>query len=300
MRGGRVRAIHRRPLDVVANVPGPAENGQLPVRAAERLPHWVDAWRGAGKLVLLLDFDGTLAPIVARPDIAEVPARTRSALQALRQRPDVDMAVISGRGLADVRERVAIEGIAYAGNHGMEIEGPGVARVHREAQAARPALEQAAAEVSSLLEEFGGAWIEDKGLTLSVHYRALPDEQGQELRDEIVARVGRVPNLHLTHGKKVLEIRPRVDWHKGRAVSFLLDHLQPAAEAPVLYFGDDTTDEDAFQVLQTWREGGGEGVLVAERPRPTAARSFVRTPEDMADLLADLAAARLPGSAQSR
>ena len=282
------------------NVPGVAEDGQQPVAAAQRLPAWVEAWERAGRLILLLDFDGTLAPIVARPELAEIPARTRTALEALHERPDVEMAVISGRGLADVRDRAAIEGIAYAGNHGMEIEGPGIARVHPEAQAARPALEKAAAELSALLEQFEGAWIEDKGLTLSVHYRALPDDQSHELRNRIVAQVGPVPNLHLTHGKKVLEVRPRIDWHKGRAVSFLLDHLQPAAGAPVLYFGDDTTDEDAFQVLQTWREGGGEGVLVAEQPRPTAARSLVRTPDDMADLLADLAAARLPGSAQLR
>jgi trehalose 6-phosphate phosphatase len=98
--------------------------------ALERVAEWADAWSRTGRLVLLLDFDGTLAPIVERPELAAMPEATRDGLSRLMARPGVEVAVVSGRGLADVRERAAIPGIAYAGNHGMEIHGPGVDRIH--------------------------------------------------------------------------------------------------------------------------------------------------------------------------
>ena len=108
--------------------------------ATDRLPDWQEAWRRTGALVLLLDFDGTLAPIVSRPEDAALPTRTANALQRLHQIESLTMAVVSGRAMADARERVALPDIAYAGNHGMEIEGPGLNRIHEDAARARPAL----------------------------------------------------------------------------------------------------------------------------------------------------------------
>lgn len=281
-----------------ANVPAEPPGGQRLLHAAERLPEWLGAWVRAQRLVLLLDFDGTLAPIVSRPEEAELPQGTRQALERLRTRPDVDLAIVSGRALADVRSQVGIQGITYAGNHGMEMEGPGVTRLHPEAAAARPQLEHAAAEIQPLLTEFSGAWLEDKGLTLSLHYRALADNQVPPLTGAVLNRISPIRNLRLTHGKKVLEVRPKVDWHKGRAVLFLLEQLRPPEGTPALYFGDDTTDEDAFVALRDVYQGAGEGILVADPPAAaSAARSFLRTPSEVGAQLAALASTpELPGA----
>jgi trehalose 6-phosphate phosphatase len=262
------------------------------VHALQRVPHWSAAWRRTGRLVLLLDFDGTLAPIVERPELAAMPSATRHALERLRARAGVTAAVVSGRGMADARERAQIEGVAYAGNHGMEIEGPGIRRIHPEARAARPDLELVLRDLIHALEAIPGAFVEDKGLTLSVHYRQTPADEVPRVRDVVTAATdGRLSNLRVTEGKMVLEIRPRVDWHKGRAVLFLLEQMRPPQGAPVLYLGDDRTDEDAFVALG--QTGQGEGVIVADPvPTDTAARSFLHSPAEVGELFAALAEAR--------
>ena len=175
--------------------------------------------------MLLLDFDGTLAPIVDRPELAAMPDRTRRALERLMAIEGVTVAVVSGRGLADVRERAAIPGIAYAGNHGMEIEGAGLHRIHPQAAAARPELEAVAAVIEPALEGIDGAFLEDKGLTLSIHYRLAPDH-AEEVREIVLEAAGGRPGLEVSEGKMVMEVRPRVEWHKGRAVLFLLEQMR--------------------------------------------------------------------------
>jgi trehalose 6-phosphate phosphatase len=257
--------------------------------ARERVPTWVDGWRRSGRLVLLLDFDGTLAPIVDRPEDARPLPQAIAAIEELRARGDVDIAVVSGRGLADARELSGLQGIAFAGNHGMEIEGPDLREIHGEAAAARPALERVRDRLRAELGGIAGAIVEDKGLTLSVHYRMTDPSEAGRVQDAVHAATENSDELRVTEGKMVLEIRPRVDWHKGRAVEFLLAHLRPPAGAPVLYLGDDTTDEDAFRALSAWPGGSGEGVLVAEADGGTAARSRVRDPEAAAALLRALA-----------
>lgn len=257
--------------------------------AIDCVPAWKEAWRRTGRLVLLLDFDGTLAPIVPEPGEASMPDATRAALDRLRERPGVEVAVVSGRGLADVRERAAIPGIAYAGNHGMEIEGPGLHRIHPEARAARPHLERVRDELAPFLAAVPGAILEDKDLTLTVHYRKVAAGEVPRVRAAVLRAAGEHPGLHVTEGKMVLEVRPRVAWDKGRAVLFLLEQMRPPAGAPVLYLGDDTTDEDAFRALAE-RGDPGEGVIVADPvPESTAARSYLREPHEVAALFAALA-----------
>ena len=258
--------------------------------ALERVGEWRRGWERSGRLLLLLDFDGTLAPIVDRPELAAIPAATRAALERLRARPGVEAAVVSGRGMADVRERAALGPIAYAGNHGMEIHGAGIDRVHPEAAAARPLLERASGRIEAGLAGIGGAFLEDKGLTLSIHFRLAPAREA-EVRQVVEDATAGEDALRVTAGKMVLEVRPRVEWDKGKAALFLLDHLRPPPGAPVLYLGDDTTDEDAFRALAGWRPEG-EGVLVAPSPpADSAARSWVRSPEEVAELFAALAEA---------
>jgi trehalose 6-phosphate phosphatase len=251
--------------------------------ALDRVGEWRAGWEASGSLVVLLDFDGTLAPIVQRPELAAIPTPTRAALERLRARPGVEIAVVSGRGLADVRARADLGAILYAGNHGMEIAGPGVLRVHPEAEAARPLLDRAAQAIEEGLCGIEGAFLEDKGLTLSVHYRLAP-ERAAEVHAIVERAVHGERDLHATTGKRVVEVRPRVDWDKGKAVLFLLEQIRPPAGAPVLYLGDDTTDEDAFLALAR-RPEGGEGVLVAEEPRPgTAALSRLASPDEVGRL----------------
>lgn len=261
--------------------------GALP-HALERVAGWVREWDRAGRLILLLDFDGTLAPIVDRPELARLPDGTRELLEALLARPDVDAAIVSGRGMADARERAGLEGLPYAGNHGMEIEGPGVSRVHPEAAAARPALESVRARLVRELAGVEGALVEDKGLTLSVHYRLVSRDRVPAVREAVRAAAGSAGDaLQVTEGKEVLEVRPRVEWDKGRAVEFLLDHFSPAPGVPVLYIGDDTTDEDAFAALR--RRGQGEGIVISDPPPAgTAAGSYLRDPAEVAALFAAL------------
>jgi trehalose 6-phosphate phosphatase len=261
--------------------------------ALERVAGWAEAWRRTGYLVLLLDFDGTLAPIVDRPELAGMPDATRAALERLMALPGVEVALVSGRGLADVRERARIPGIAYAGNHGMEIHGPGIDRVHPEAAAARPVLERAAAALGDAISAIPGAFVEDKELTLSVHFRLAPRDRVEELHEIVHRVVDPLDGVHVTEGKQVMEVRPNVDWNKGKAVLFLLDQMRPPAGAPVLFFGDDRTDEDAFRALGD--RGAGEGVLVAEHlPEESAASSYVHDPAEVGQVLAALADASAP------
>jgi trehalose 6-phosphate phosphatase len=258
--------------------------------ALERVGDWAEGWRRAGKLVLLLDFDGTLAPIADRPELAEMPARTRRALERLMAMDGVTVAVVSGRGLADVRERAAIPGIAYAGNHGMEIEGAGLHRIHPEAQAARPELEAVGARVMADLEGIDGAFVEDKGLTLSIHYRMAPEREA-EVREIVREAVDGRPALTVTEGKMVIEVRPRVEWDKGRAVLYLLEQMRPPQGAPILYLGDDRTDEDAFRALHGWSDAA-EGVLIAHAPPAgSTASSHLRDPAEVGALFEALAGA---------
>ncbi len=258
--------------------------------ASSRVGSWGRAWRQTGSLVLLLDFDGTLAPIVDRPELAAMPPETRHALEHLLTRSGVHAAVVSGRGMEDARRLARLDGIIFAGNHGMEIGGPGVQETHEEAASARPALEEVIRTAGSRMDDIAGAWIEDKGLTLSIHYRQVERSEVGRVKEVVSAAVEAQPNLRLTNGKEVLEVRPRVDWDKGKAVEFLLEFFQPPNGTPAIYIGDDRTDEDAFAALARWSGGLGEGVLVGDSsPDGTAAKSRISGPEEVAGLLRNLA-----------
>ncbi len=254
------------------------------VHAYERIGDWQRARERAGRMLLALDFDGTLAPIVPVPDDAALLPAAHDAIGRLLQRPDTMVAVVSGRALADVRRRVDFAGVYYAGNHGLEIEGPDVHRLHAGADAAARLLADCATALRATFADEPDVLVEDKRLTLSVHYRLVDDPvRASGIRARVAACCGGRAGLTLTEGKKVVEVRPDVDWHKGRATTFLVDTLLGAdAGAPVVYIGDDRTDEDAFRALH----GRGEGVLVAARPdAASAASAWLRSPDEVATLL---------------
>lgn len=251
---------------------------------AAQIADWRDARERAGMMLVALDFDGTLAPIVTHAADAAPTEANLQAVRILAARPDTRIAVISGRGLDDAASRLPVEGIAFAGNHGMEIRGPGIEHLHPGASAAREALAASRDAIAAAIADVPGAWVEDKRLTLSIHYRSTPESlHGRVV--EATRAAARAAGLRITEGKRIIEVRPDTDWDKGRALLWLIDTLRIPAASPVLYIGDDATDEDAFRALR----GRGAGILVGE-PRPSAASFRIASPAAVAALLERLAA----------
>lgn len=241
----------------------------------------------AGHLLLGLDFDGTLAPIVLRPEDAALLPDAGPVLRSLAQRTDTRIAILSGRALADIANRVGLEGAFYAGNHGLEIAGPGVHRVHERADASRELMRELAATLEEDLAAIPGTQVENKGLTLSVHYRRATNEDAErQTRETVERRCAPFAELRLTHGKKLVEIRPDVAWHKGEALRFLHDTIVGRETvAPTVFIGDDRTDEDAFQLVGP----RGYGIIVAEIvPEETAAHAYLRSPVEVVEFLRQL------------
>ncbi|HSB16186.1 MAG TPA: trehalose-phosphatase [Bryobacteraceae bacterium] len=235
--------------------------------------------QNSGRLLLLLDFDGTLAPIVADPSAARLPLPVRDLLVSLVGSRSTLPAVISGRALDDVRTRVGIPGLTYAGNHGLEIEGPGFRFVQPEAERLRPLIAGACMSLSRRLRGVPGVEVEDKGLTAAVHYRNAPESQNRVIEavwDEVVRRDR---GLALRMGKMICEVRPAVDWNKGSAALWLCSRLADGETVLPICAGDDQTDEDAFAALP-----GGVTVKVGD-PLGTAAAYYVAGPDDVGQFL---------------
>ena len=244
-----------------------------PPEAAERI-------RRAGEISLFLEFDGTLAPIVSDPREARLPDDTRAALAAISRKGNVAAAVISGRALGDVRARVGLPEMTYAGSHGLEIDGPRLYFVEPAAAAVREELRQLSGRLAEELRPRAGVLVECKGLTTTVHYRNAA-EGDAVLIEQTVRRAVRPATaaFRVNPGKKVWEIVPRTNWNKGSAVRWILAHWG-RPEASCIYFGDDRTDEDAFRALPealTFKVGGGHGTRAKYcAPGPAAVEEFLR------------------------
>ena len=211
--------------------------------------------RAASRVLLLSDYDGTLTPIVSRPDKAILLPEVREKLRALAAKPAFSVGIISGRSLSEVKSLVAVEGIYYAGNHGFEIEGPGIKFVHPAAKAAQPAIQDLLRQLSAELANIKGAFVEDKGVSLSVHYRLVgksDEETVAQLFHRVTSPWLRDDKIMVTSGKKGWEVRPPADWHKGKAVETIMKEMESllgGGQMLTIYLGDDTTDEDAFRVI---------------------------------------------------
>src|SRR5207237_81340 len=171
-------------------------------------------------------------------------------LEQAARTPNLDIVIVSGRALADVQQRVGVPGLTYVGNHGFEIEGPGISFRHAELERWRAALEAAASELESLTAS--GARIECKGASVAFHVRTVPEGERRRLERQAEA-VLRRRRLRVTPGKGLVEGRPPVPWDKGHAVLHVLVHRHGAdwpSRVSALYVGDDRTDEDAFRSLE--------------------------------------------------
>jgi len=179
----------------------------------------------------------------------------------------------------------------YAGNHGMEIKGPGIAFLEPTAARCRPQLKKIGRDLTRSLKDLKGIFVEDKGLTLSVHYRLSTEQKAQKMKDRVVLYLKQhslKKDLVLTKGKKVLEIRPRTRWGKGQAVDYLIRRFEGRSKSPKylpFYAGDDVTDEDAFRVV---RRKKGITMFVGPARRVTCAEFRVKSPNEFQRFLTRL------------
>lgn len=260
------------------------------------------------KIAVFLDYDGTLSPIVDNPDDALMSNEMRLAVKNVAE--FFPTTIISGRSCNKVHELVGLTELYYAGSHGMDIMGPvGVAASidHHgcvklaDSQAEELKQFQPAGEFLPMIDEvfrtlvektkgIKGTIVENNKFCASVHYRNVDEKNWRTIARLVHNLLKNYPHLQITHGRKVLEIRPVVDWNKGKAVEFLLDSLGFANQADVLpiYIGDDRTDEDAFKMLG--EKKCGIGILVSSVPKETKAFYSLRDPSEVMEFLKSLVA----------
>jgi trehalose-phosphatase len=214
-----------------------------------------------------VDFDGTLAPLVSEPGLAELPPRTKEVLTALAR--DHLVCIASGRDLADLRRKVDLPGASYAGDHGYRVVGPPGSGIELEVGLEDLVeLESAAIELERRLRGIEGVIIEAKGRSLAVHYRKVAEAERSAVAGVVNDIAKSRSGLSLTSGKLVHELRPALPWNKGRAMLWLLAQLRMGRRnACPVCIGDDLTDEDMFAAARGW----GVSVIVGHPDRPTLA-----------------------------
>ena len=248
------------------------------------LEHVQEIAGGTGRAAVFLDYDGTLTPIVSQPEDAWLSDSMRQKLRELAARAPV--AILSGRDLDDVRRRVNIDAIVYAGSHGFDIAGPHGLR-RQMATEFLPTLDLAEKELHAALDGISGARVERKRFSIAAHYRHVNENDVPKVEQAVGEVATRHRKLRRINGKKVYELLPDVAWDKGKAVLWLLETLGLDREnVRPIYIGDDRTDEDAFRVL----EQRGIGILVSEQSQPTAARYSLRDPAEVERFLRALTA----------
>jgi trehalose 6-phosphate phosphatase len=225
-----------------------------------------------------LDYDGTLTPLVEDSQKASLSPKYRKVIASLLQNEKHFVCIISGRAIEQLEGFIGVKGLILAGNHGMEIAGPDISYVNNGALRAKTLLREIAQMLREKLSDFDGVLVEDKGFTVSVHYRMLRVTHHPRLKELFFRQMERFLTSNtvvVTRGKRVLEVRPNVVWDKGSAVKWILgrlsDQLSGGRPYPI-YMGDDETDEDAFRALK----GRGLTILVSPRIRESEAAYFIR------------------------
>jgi trehalose-phosphatase len=232
--------------------------------------HWPEIRRrivARPKLLVALGFDGILSPTVPRPDEATVPEDIRRLLTKLNNLPQITLAFLSGRSLGNFQGRVGIHNAFYAGNHGMEVCGPGLSSFDGLAASCRSDLVDALAFLGRCAKRLQGVLIEDKGMSVTVHFRLANAKDCAALRGLMEVIVQNHPRLRSFAGEECWDLRARASWNKGDALRQLLTHLH-LTSADTIYIGHEFTDEDAF----TWLADGltfcvGSGVSTVARYR---------------------------------
>ncbi len=237
------------------------------------------------KPALFFDYDGTLTPIVSQPEDAVLAENMRQAIVELAEKYPV--AVVSGRDLRDIQQLVNLDNLIYAGSHGFHIEGPNSLYLeNEEAQAVLPLMDQLEQQLQKeIANEIPGSKIDRKKFAIAVHYRNVDESMVDAIKSKVQQVVDEHENLKLGTGKRILEIKPAIDWHKGKAVYWLLDKLNlPVDNTIPVYFGDDVTDEDAFRAIID----DGISILVGKHDQPTAAHYRLKDVDELEQFLKQL------------
>jgi trehalose-phosphatase len=237
---------------------------------------WVKTWRAAPRVLSVLDFDGTLAPMVDHPSRARMNSAVRKSLEALTASGRV--AVVSGRSLADVRKRVRVRKLFYSGDHGLEMAGPGFRYTNRAAFLLKRHTGELMRLAKKAMRGIPGVHLEKKGYGISVHYRRVRPARLGQFRKRLFAlkQTTNALAFHWTRGHCVWELRPRARWDKGKALLKLWRRL---GRPYVVAVGDDVTDEDMFRAVR------GRGVGVKVGPGVTAAGYRLRSQNEVPRLL---------------
>lgn len=249
------------------------------------------------EVAIFLDYDGTLSPIVEDPDCAYMSDEMRITVKEVAA--NFPTAIITGRRRDKVYEFVHLAELYYAGSHGMDIMGPAEGCNGYRADGLQvkdskgndvvlfqPASEYLALmdEVCALLKErtkkYHGARVDHNKYCATLHFRCVKEENWLALAEEVQAILKEYPELTLTQGRKVLELRPAIEWHKGKALEFLLEALGlDSSKVFPIYIGDDRTDEDAFKVLK--ERGSSCSILVSKVSKDTGATYSLQDPSQV-------------------
>lgn len=222
------------------------------------------------KPVLFLDYDGTLTPIVKRPEDALISKEMQEALRHCADKFTV--AAVSGRDMDDLKNMIGLDNLIYAGSHGFRISGPdGLYREHEKSSEILPQLDKIEEKLQKEFSQIDkGIQIDRKRYAIGIHYRNAKEESVPEIVKKVDELIAEHPEFKKGEGKKILEIKPNIDWHKGKAVLWLLEKLglDDKSEYVPIYIGDDITDEDAFESIHNI----GIGILVGSHGHSTAAK----------------------------
>ncbi|XP_061356220.1 probable trehalose-phosphate phosphatase G [Gastrolobium bilobum] len=258
------------------------------------------------RIALFLDYDGTLSPIVDDPDCAFMSDNMRAAVKKVAEY--FPTAIISGRSRDKVYEFVGVTELYYAGSHGMDIMGPlrqsvsdnhpncimstdhkgNEVNLFQPAAAFLPMIDEVHGLLMECTKDIKGAKVENNKFCVSVHYRNVDEKIWDMVGQRVYDVLKGYPRLRITHGRRVLEVRPMIDWDKGKAITFLLESLglNNCDDVLAIYVGDDRTDEDAFKVLREVNKGCG--ILVSSAPKESNAVYSLRDPLEVMEFLKSL------------
>ncbi len=212
-----------------------------------------DKLKGSNRLQLMIDFDGTLAPLSSKPNTAKLPQANRHLVQLLAEHPDIEVAIISGRSMEDLRRLCPLEGVIYAADHGIRMQLFNqrciwFGNIWKIQETVTNIYKRLRAEVKHLGD---GVLVENKPYSVAMHYRMASRAaatEAKELFRKLAPPLNPENDFHFITGSEVLEFRPK-DLHKGIPVRYLID-VARARDALPIFIGDDTTDEDGFEAIQ--------------------------------------------------
>ena len=235
------------------------------------------------KILFFLDYDGTLAPIKRTPSLAKITKPVKNTILKLSKKSGVEVFIISGRSLKDIKKFISIPGITYAGNHGMEISGPGLKYINKTAKSLKPVIKKSINFLKKNIK-VRGVIFENKGYTASVHYRVVKKKDLPLLKKAFfkhIKKLKKLYNIKVTLGKKIFEIRPKSEWNKGKSIKWILSKKSYQKKCLPICIGDDITDEDSFKAVGK----RGITIFVSRKNKKTSAQYIIDSPMEVYKLL---------------